>query len=303
VITGTTYYVSPDGSDANSGTSPEQAWKTIARANQAALKPGDGVLFEGGATFSDNTLMPNASGTAGAPIVFGSYGNGQATIATGVWFIGDDYLTFDDLALGPQSGLQGGRDADTPANHITVQRCTIDLGGAANPRVGIYSYGDDWTIEDNTIEDIGNSGMLLNGDSYTISGNTIDNTGLDAGISYGKHGIYLRVSNALVTGNTITHFSADGISPRFRSSTISGNYIAFGAIGIGFFQYDTVPGTSHWTGNTIVHTSDAGVYVNNDDGNLMESFVISGNTIQTAGTPLNLSHGSGTYTLAGNTVE
>src|SRR5947209_7993197 len=108
VVLGTTYYVSPSGSDSNSGTSPQSAWQTVGRVNRAHLNPGDGVLFEGGQTFSDDTLMPTTSGQAGSPIVFGSYGQGQATISQGVWFVDHDYLTFDNLKLGPQQGLQGG---------------------------------------------------------------------------------------------------------------------------------------------------------------------------------------------------
>lgn len=302
-ITGKTYYVSLTGSDSNVGTSPSQAWQTIARVNRAQLQPGDGVLFQGGRTFSDDTLMPNVSGTASAPIVFGSYGNGQATITMGVWFVGHDYLTFDNLRLGPESGFQGGRDSSTAADHITIEDCTISLS-AHSPDLGIYSYGNDWTIEGNTIEQVGNSGMLLNGDRYLITANTINDVGLDPAISYGKHGIYLRVSNATVTHNTITNFSADGISPRFRDSTISDNYIAGGPIAIGFYEYDPTAGTSRWTGNTIANTTDAGIYVNGGSGgeySTHESFAITGNSIKVAtGQVLSLDPIRGHYQLRAN---
>src|SRR5262249_5041856 len=46
--TGTTYYVSPSGSDSNPGTSPASAWRTVSRVNRADLSPGDAVLFQGG---------------------------------------------------------------------------------------------------------------------------------------------------------------------------------------------------------------------------------------------------------------
>ncbi|HZE04136.1 MAG TPA: hypothetical protein VE127_02865, partial [Solirubrobacteraceae bacterium] len=42
--TGTTYYVSPSGSDSDSGTSPSRAWRTVKQVDRAALKPGDQVL-------------------------------------------------------------------------------------------------------------------------------------------------------------------------------------------------------------------------------------------------------------------
>lgn len=306
-ISGTTYYVSPTGSDSNSGTSPSQAWRTVARVNAAQLKPGDGVLFAGGQTFSDDTLMPISSGATDAPIVFGSYGSGQATITQGVWFINKNFLTFDNLALGPQSGLQGGNSSGSTANDIVVENCTVGLS-ASNPQVGINATGNDWTIDNNTVENIGNSGMLLEGDNYTVSGNTITNTGLDSAISYGMHGIYLKVSNATVTDNTITNFSSDGISVRYRNSVISGNHISGGAIGIAWFQYDTIAGTSYWTDNVIA-TSTAGIYVSPSDigGPTIESFVISGNTFAAPPTSgwvaTNLHPTTGAYSVSGNTIQ
>lgn len=295
-----TYYVSPSGSDSNSGTSPSQAWQTVSRVNSASLAPGDGVLFQGGSTFSDNTLMPQDSGNPNAPIVYGSYGSGQAKITQGVWFPTQDYLTFDDLSLGTQGGLQGGSNTGTTASHITVQDCTITLS-AQNDRVGIYSNGNDWTIADNTIQNIGNSGMLLNGDTYNITGNAINNIGLDPAISYGKHGIYLMASNATITQNRITNFQTSGISPRFRNSTITDNYISGGQIGIAFYPYDTIAGTSDWTNNTIANTTTASIYVNGGSGGLhptQENFVIDNNVLQpSSGITLSLEHTTGTYVL------
>src|SRR5438132_2663227 len=97
-----TYYVSNDGSDGASGTSPASAWRTVRHASRAVLRPGDSVLFKGGDTFTDSTLMPEASGEAGAPITFGSFGTGRATVSyhdSAVWFSGKSYLTFRDLVL------------------------------------------------------------------------------------------------------------------------------------------------------------------------------------------------------------
>jgi Right handed beta helix region len=250
--------------------------------------------------------MPGVSGASSAPIVVGSYGGGQATISQGVWFIDQNHLTFDNLKLGPAGGLQGGNNSGHHANNITVQRCTIDFGSGAstNPNVGIYAMGNDWTIQDNAITNIGNSGMLLEGDTYTISGNTITHTGVDSGISYGKHGIYLKVSNATVTGNDISYFAQDAVSPRMRNSTISGNVFSHGAIGIGFYQYDATAGTSRWTDNTITDTSAAGIYTDGGAGGLYptrESFVITDNTIQiTNGDFMNLQPTTGTYSVSGN---
>lgn len=293
-ITGTTYYVSASGSDSNSGTSPSSAWRTVKRVNEASLRPGDGVLFEGGTTFSDEILMPGVSGAPGSPIIFGSYAQGKATLPQGVWFRGHSHLAFEQLTMGPEGGFQGtGED-------ITIEWCSIGHDSLA---INATASNSNWTIDDNTIDHTGESGMLLEGDHFTVSGNTITNTGLDNSIPYGKHGIYLKVSNATVTSNTITNFSADGISARYRNSVISDNHISGGPIGIGWFQYDAVAGTSHWTNNTITETTDSSIYVSPSDsgGQTRESFVITNNVFHRAsGTYLNLSPTLGTYTVAEN---
>ena len=80
--TAVTYYVSPAGSDSSNGLSPATAWQTITKVNGTTLHPGDTVLFQGGQTFSGTPLQPAGSGAVNAPITFGSYGAGSATIST-----------------------------------------------------------------------------------------------------------------------------------------------------------------------------------------------------------------------------
>lgn len=47
-----TFFVSPAGDDSASGASPAEAWRTLRRANDQVLQPGDRLLLEGGKTFS-----------------------------------------------------------------------------------------------------------------------------------------------------------------------------------------------------------------------------------------------------------
>jgi len=79
-----TYYVSPSGSDTNSGTSPRAAWKAIDKLNATDLNPGDKVLFESGREFTGNLLLTaEDAGTPKQPVVIGSYGSGRAKIKAG----------------------------------------------------------------------------------------------------------------------------------------------------------------------------------------------------------------------------
>ena len=80
-----TYYVSAAGDDAQGGTLPSAAWKTIDKLNASAglLQPGDSVLFRRGDTFR-GTIAPTQSGKAGAPITYGAYGSGERPVITGM---------------------------------------------------------------------------------------------------------------------------------------------------------------------------------------------------------------------------
>ena len=83
-----TYYVSDSQGD--DSRTPEQAqnmatpWKTLAKLNamSAQLQAGDHVLFKKAEVFA-GSLIITASGTAGNPIVFGSYGDGTLPEITG----------------------------------------------------------------------------------------------------------------------------------------------------------------------------------------------------------------------------
>jgi len=73
---GTAYYVdSQTGDDAQSGTRPEQAWKSLAKVNAMRFVPGDRILFKGG-TRHAGELRPQGLGRAGQPIRIGAYGAG-----------------------------------------------------------------------------------------------------------------------------------------------------------------------------------------------------------------------------------
>src|SRR5262249_19589062 len=80
---GITYYVSPAGNDAARGTTPRSAWRTLARASAAVLRPGDRLLLQGRQRFSGQLTISRADGgSATRPLVMGSYGTGRGTITS-----------------------------------------------------------------------------------------------------------------------------------------------------------------------------------------------------------------------------
>lgn len=92
----TTYYVDgQQGSDSSPGTSPQRAWKSLARANATTFAPGDRLLFAGGQTFRGTLRFLNKDGGGpGRPILVSSFGPGRATIDAGA----DDGFLLTDCA-------------------------------------------------------------------------------------------------------------------------------------------------------------------------------------------------------------
>ena len=67
---GTTYYVSNSGSDANDGLTISTPWKTTYKVNSVNLNNGDYILFKKGETFSDTTLVAQSG------VTYSAYGSG-----------------------------------------------------------------------------------------------------------------------------------------------------------------------------------------------------------------------------------
>lgn len=76
-VTGTSYYVSNNGDDANDGLTPETAWATVEKVSNAKLKPGDAVLFERGGVFREYILSCQKG------VTYSAYGEGVKPVITG----------------------------------------------------------------------------------------------------------------------------------------------------------------------------------------------------------------------------
>lgn len=72
-----TYYVSSSaGDDRNTGLTESAPLKTLARASQIELGPGDSLLLKKGDLWEGESLLPKGSGTKEKPIVISGYGAG-----------------------------------------------------------------------------------------------------------------------------------------------------------------------------------------------------------------------------------
>lgn len=69
---GRTYYVSPNGNDANDGLSAAAAWKTISKVNSASIASGSVVLFERGGVWNREGTLSLKNG-----VTYAAYGTGD----------------------------------------------------------------------------------------------------------------------------------------------------------------------------------------------------------------------------------
>jgi hypothetical protein len=82
-VWGQTYYVSPTGSDSNSGTSSSSPWQSLSNVDSTTFAPGSQILFQAGGNWYGQQLTTTSSGTPSDPITYGSYGSGANPIFWG----------------------------------------------------------------------------------------------------------------------------------------------------------------------------------------------------------------------------
>jgi hypothetical protein len=155
--TGSTYYVSTSGSDANAG-SIDAPWRTVAHG-LSALKPGDTLYLRGG-TYLERIKNPSiTAGTSTSPITVAAYPGERPVIQGLLWMTGPSYWTFD--------GVNVTWDAATGASSEHMVKMTNGVGWAFKDAEvwGAHSYAAflvyssvagqpaDWTIADNCIHD------------------------------------------------------------------------------------------------------------------------------------------------------
>ncbi|MEJ7696271.1 MAG: right-handed parallel beta-helix repeat-containing protein [Candidatus Limnocylindrales bacterium] len=194
---GTTYQVDCSaGNDSASGTSTSTAWRTLSRANNANLVPGDRLLLKRGCTWT-GPLNARWSGTSSAPITIGAYGSGELpkiqnghenVKVTGDWMVIENIWTRSDVP-----SRDGGCE-----NQPQGWRAGFRLMSGANNNTVRYSRADEQYI-----------GILLEGGSSQnkILNNTLRNNNMkdtDPSSDAGAVGISLMGNDNEVAYNDIS---------------------------------------------------------------------------------------------------
>jgi hypothetical protein len=143
------YHVSSSGGDDSAaGTSPETAWRTLARASAHNFAPGDALLLKAGDRFSGQ-LAVESSGRPGQPLRIARYGAGPKPVIDGaaeggggfseaILIRNQQHIEISDLALTntldrPRAGKRGDwsfgihviNDGAGVLEHFRFERITI----------------------------------------------------------------------------------------------------------------------------------------------------------------------------------
>ncbi|MBE6704016.1 MAG: hypothetical protein E7583_02020 [Ruminococcaceae bacterium] len=205
-VTGTKYYVSANGNDANDGKTPETAWQTLEKVNGAALAEGDGVFFKRGDIFrgqltTKKGVTYSAYGEGAKPALYGSaknyanIGYWQKTNKENIYVSSETFsadvglIVFDhgkawtEKGVMNKKGFIGALTKDLEMFHDTNDN-----------KVYLYSTSDPNTRWSSIEIAPGRNGVTGNGNNVTLDNLTIKYSGAH-GIGYGDGTTGLTVQN------------------------------------------------------------------------------------------------------------
>ncbi len=301
---GKIYYVSALGSDSNNGLSPSAPWLTVNQVNNSTFYPGDTILFRGGDTFSDSILYFHQSGTAAQPIMFGSYGTGQAILTNEVNIYDQCGLIFQNLSvqgsgagISTSIGIVAYNDLAGYQLPITVMNCTIT--GWANGVVIGSSNGGSYngiTISNCDTSSNRDGGITIyagnqNNQNVVITGCTANNNTGDVANTGSATGIGIYVSNT--DGGVISNCTASG-NGIDNACTFTGP----AGIVVCYSNSITIKNCVTYNNQTGTAYDGDGIYLNNDVTNSVVEYCIS---YQNGGSGIIC--GSGDAFWTGNTIR
>ncbi len=175
-----TFYVdSEQGNDAGSGTSPAQAWQTLARVNREPFAAGSHILLKAGGAYA-GSLRPQGSGLPGRPNVVDRYGEGNKPCIR--------------TAGGPENPEQIGVLLDNQ-QHWEIRNLDIS-GGYRGVVLRLKDFG------------VARHLYLTGLDIHDVHGGS---TGDDSGILCSNSGPSTAFADLLIEGCTIEHVDRNGI--------------------------------------------------------------------------------------------
>ncbi|MFF3395924.1 right-handed parallel beta-helix repeat-containing protein [Streptomyces sp. NPDC002669] len=255
---GTTYYVdAASGNDDASGRNEAAAWKSLARASQLTLGPGDRLLFRAGQRWKGR-LDVRGAGAVGNPAFIGSYGSGAKPLIEGggttdvaVRLDNVHDLTLDGLEVTnwsdsttPRSGVNlFAKDAGKLSN-ITLRNLNIhDVdgpGGSTVSSAGLLisirgnrtpTYFDNLVVEKNEVSKVRSYG-IINWSTWSRRNGMTSLYPVETGIPDSEVVTWTPSTNVRIRDNYVHDVTAGGITPMHtRGAVVEGNRVHRAATG------------------------------------------------------------------------
>lgn len=215
------YHVdSNQGSDTATGLGPDQAWRSLEKANATELRPGDQLLFKTGGHWSGQ-LKPKGGGNDSAMVFIGRYGDGplpridgEGRVLDTVMLENIPFLEIADLEItnrGPETapwrtGVKISADGIGKLQQVRLRRLFVhDVNGdlrKSHEGCGIFfeakggngTHFDGLLIEKCRVERTDRNGICQRGNgrvrsvNVVIRGNTLEDIGGDGIKLWGTNG-------------------------------------------------------------------------------------------------------------------
>ena len=125
-----TYYVSPTGDDANSGTI-DSPFKTLYFVSTRVIHTGDTLILRGG-TYMDDSFWVTSNGTEKSPITIKAY-EGETPVISGnggqyssmLFLLGSKYYIIDGLTIKDANETCYDTLSMSGATNVTIRNCTF----------------------------------------------------------------------------------------------------------------------------------------------------------------------------------
>ena len=256
-VTGTKYYVSPNGNDENDGKSPDTPWKTVGKVNEYTFNTGDGVYFKRGGIWREqlktkNGVTYSAYGSGAKPALYGSVDGTGAdkwtqTESENIWVYNEIFtdrfpanIVFNNETAW---GIKVEEDSTNPGYRVNRGTCWNGIGytdNSALPFTGAESLGGNLEFWYDSDEgklylycDYGNPGEYFDSLELCLSGNgvhsnggsknvTIDNLCIKYAANHGV-GAY-NTNNFTVQYCVIGFIGGNGLGNAIESWTNADNY-------------------------------------------------------------------------------
>src|SRR5262245_23642216 len=210
------YYVSPTGSDSNSGTSPSTPWQTIAHADQAIQlgEAGTVIHLAPGTYESPPYFFTTSSGTANARITWVSDVKWGAILNSG-WYLIGDYNDIGDIQF---TGSRINAAIFLRGNlSRAIGNYVHDIGAGCHSTGAIVLAGDNDAAEANIVANlsVGYLDLTVRCNQYhaiysSMVGSVIRNNIVSGAPGWGIHSWH-DASDLIIENNTVFNNGLGGI--------------------------------------------------------------------------------------------